>query len=475
MAWVNSIAGLWKRLPSPRRSKTAHDLRTSTIVPPAEQAGAALNQDAKSMRLSEFRSALDNRIGSRDSGKSESMRAKLRSAFLHSQPVMNREGFSGRVAVLESLIRAIEDLRLHVILYGGRGIGKTSILRILADTARDARYLVISLSCGAGSSFSDFFRSAAAQIPLLYCSQRSPTSSDVESGKSLADILPEGQLSVQILAAAFAKIVGTKVIVVIDDLDQCRAREFQVSIAELLKGLSDNGAPVQFLIAGVASDLSNLMGHVPSVQRNIFVMQLHRMSPPEIREMIGRGEKSVGLKFDKAAVSGIVQAANGFPYFVSLLSSYAGMRAVDSGRSTVLLDDLLGGIEDALGQFGGRLTRRTHAQIANVIEQGQLELLGVLAGIAQIDGGHFGLDDLDARFPSLLEAAKCRQIVQSLSSHKILLAPDDQSEASSYRFLEEAAVGFIWLLYAQDQLRNNKATESGGAQTLGAVVGVSIR
>ena len=66
----------------------------------------------------------------------------FRTAFTPSQPVVERRLFAGRTGTLTTLIRAIEDERLHVIVYGERGIGKTSLMHVLAEAARDARYLV---------------------------------------------------------------------------------------------------------------------------------------------------------------------------------------------------------------------------------------------------------------------------------------------------------------------------------------------
>src|SRR5436305_942507 len=59
-------------------------------------------------------------------------RVRLRNAFTPSQPVVDPEMFAGRKGVLQNLIRSVEDERLHIIVYGDRGVGKTSLLRMLA-------------------------------------------------------------------------------------------------------------------------------------------------------------------------------------------------------------------------------------------------------------------------------------------------------------------------------------------------------
>ncbi len=117
-------------------------------------------------------------------------RMKLRNAYTPSQPVLDRRMFAGRLGVLKAAIRSIEDQRLHLVIYGERGIGKTSLLHMLTSAAREARYIVVYSSCSAASNFDETFRAVAADIPLLFHSDYAPTTSEAETGASLASLLP---------------------------------------------------------------------------------------------------------------------------------------------------------------------------------------------------------------------------------------------------------------------------------------------
>jgi ABC-type molybdenum transport system ATPase subunit/photorepair protein PhrA len=109
----------------------------------------------------------DQLLGSADSAL-DRMRLKLRSILTPSQPVTEAKAFAGRRQVLSQLISAVEDQRLHVVLYGSRGMGKTSLLHVLTQRARQARYQVVYGSCGVGTTFSDLFRSICGEIPLKF-------------------------------------------------------------------------------------------------------------------------------------------------------------------------------------------------------------------------------------------------------------------------------------------------------------------
>ena len=77
-----------------------------------------------------FRATAGGQLGSQAETAIARTRMKLLEAFTPSQPVSDRKRFAGRVDMLNSIIRAIEEQRLHVVVYGERGIGKTSVMHV---------------------------------------------------------------------------------------------------------------------------------------------------------------------------------------------------------------------------------------------------------------------------------------------------------------------------------------------------------
>ena len=102
-----------------------------------------------------FRSTAGDQLAERHGNAS--LHLRLRNAYTPSQPVTDRRLFAGRSHILRSLIRAIEDERLHAVVYGERGIGKTSSMHVVAQAARDARYIAPYVSCGPSSTFDETF------------------------------------------------------------------------------------------------------------------------------------------------------------------------------------------------------------------------------------------------------------------------------------------------------------------------------
>lgn len=282
-------------------------------------------------------------------------RIRFRNSFTPAQPVVDARMFAGRSKLLESMIAAVEDKRSHVIIFGERGIGKTSLLRVLTMAAREARYIVVYFSCGATSDFSETFRTVAAEIPLLYHSNISPMSSQSDVGSSLEDLLPEGRLTPRQFSEIATKLVGTRVLVVLDEFDRAASPEFRRDIAELIKTLSDTSARVQLVIAGVAGDLVDLMEHIPSIRRSIEALRVPAMSDEEVRALIDNGTRVSGVSFAPEAIDLVVSAARGSPYITSLVCHIAGLSALGDRRQLVETSDVEKGLEEAIEEFNRRV------------------------------------------------------------------------------------------------------------------------
>ena len=248
-------------------------------------------------RLPRFRGAALDQGRSARGDDYEAARVRLRSAFTPSQPVTDPDMLAGRADVMATLIRAIEDQQMHTVIYGDRGIGKTSILHVTARIAREARYIVRYSSCGEETEIDPLFREILRDIPLLYHRDFSPTSEEIEQNKSFADLLPDGALTVPYLSDLLEKVSNTRILLVLDEFDRARSGHFRRAIAEIIKNLSDRSVKVQFLIAGVATNMTELIGHVPSIRRNITAIMVPNMRQNEIAALIVNGSARAGIRF----------------------------------------------------------------------------------------------------------------------------------------------------------------------------------
>ena len=77
----------------------------------------------------------------------------LMEAFSPSAPIDREEIFAGRDDRLAALATVIRQRGQHAVIYGERGVGKTSLARICAERARGDSFFVANVTCDSGESF----------------------------------------------------------------------------------------------------------------------------------------------------------------------------------------------------------------------------------------------------------------------------------------------------------------------------------
>ena len=364
----------------------------------------------------------------------------VREAFVPSQPVASRDMLAGRTGPLQELIQAVEDHRVHVVLYGERGIGKTSLLGVFSELAQDADYLVVRENCGADTTFDELFRSISSKIPLIFAGALDASEAQSRPSGTFADLLPQSTLGPNQVSRLWSSIVGTRVLVVLDEFDRTESPEFHRDVVELLKNLSDTAARVQLVIAGVAQTLSTLLGHSPSIRRNVAGLALSAMSDREVGELIELGERHAGISFEPAAKARIVELARGRPYLARLIAHHASLRAVTSRRRVIDLTDVEFAVERALMDMETRLSERTVNAVRAWLQQ-EPALVIKLATAGLHEGGTFNLRTVLAGTgkSNVLEA-----FVNDISRTESLVVPVDDGGAR-YTFVEEGLPAYLML------------------------------
>lgn len=446
-----------------RKSRRTVAPVTLTLHSATEEGLAAKASPAS--KLPRFRAMATDQLDRKQVDRFGEFRMKLRNAFTPSQPVTDQRMFAGRSELLTSMIRSIEDQRLHLVLYGERGIGKTSLLHFLADAAGEARYIVAYLSCGTASQFQETFRGAAEEVPVLFHSGFAPTESDAEQGATLANLLPPGNFTPRQFAEVCGKLTGTRVLIILDEFDRAESMSFRRDVSELMKFLSDRAMRVQLVIAGVAADLAELLEHTPSIRRNLLALRVPLMNDGEIQTLVNNGERASGLTFDRAARDLAVVVAHGSPYLASLTCHHAGLAALDEGRTAINAADVVSALDRGLGEIESRLTRPTVQQVQRLIKDGHGPLLAAIAGTSLRMGGEFEFDDLKSEVGEADFPATKRLVEALVADHNMLEYVDDQYRRG-FAFTEEGVRPYLWFLGARVQAQGRGAPRR--AATTGA-------
>ena len=302
----------------------------------------------------------------------------LREAFTPTRPQRNFRRIAGRRVELTRIFSGIVQERAHIVLYGERGRGKTSLVNVVATAARTSGYMVARYACSAESTFDEIVRGLARDLPSSLLAVPLQENAQFEGCEAA---LPAGSLQPRDVASLPGRLAGSHLLVIVDEFDRVLDAPTRTRFADTIKQISDRGVAVTFVIVGVSDSLDELLGRHPSIQRNIVGVSLPLLTDVEIREIIELGAAECGLGFPAPVSASIVELARGVPYVAQLLGLHAASAAVARGADTVHAADLHDAIIRAVVEVDPRVGSLYAALTHGQRDAGMAEsLLAIAAG-----------------------------------------------------------------------------------------------
>jgi Cdc6-like AAA superfamily ATPase len=338
--------------------------------------------------------------------------AVLREAFTPTRPKQQAGFFSGRHRQLQRIIAGIEEERAHIVLYGERGSGKTSLANIVAAKAEEAGYHVVKLACSSDLEFDEVFRIALRRIPASFLDEGIGVTHRAGID-NFEQLLPEGDVGVADLIRVLERIHDRHVILVLDEYDRITSDTTKNKLAELIKNMSDAAAPVTILLIGVAENVDELLGRHPSLRRTLVTIPLPLMTGREIEGIIATGEAKSGLTFAPEVRRRIIEFAQGLPYHAQLLCLFAARSAVRRRSSRVEGQDLRYAVERAADEAESRIKEAYNLAVAYPDGQRFKDLLFAAARAASDEFGTFAIADIAAPEGSLPIADGLARLVEA--------------------------------------------------------------
>jgi len=275
--------------------------------------------------------------GAASGDRSRDSHLRMDEVFSPSAPITRSDLFTGRQRQVQDLLQAILQRGQHAVVCGERGVGKTSLVTLLADFAQGP-LVVVRVAGDPTDTFSSLWRKAARGFRF---SHLKPTVGFVPG----AEISPIDGAALLPPAAADADdltptavvdllrqvALQDQVVIVFDEFDRVLDERARVLFSDTIKTLSDAAMPVTLVLVGVAEDASGLVHAHPSIERSLVGIQLPRMSESELIETSTRMFAAAGLTADDAVVERIATLAQGLPHVVHLLGLAAARAAVAAG------------------------------------------------------------------------------------------------------------------------------------------------
>lgn len=304
------------------------------------------------------------------------MHVDIQNVFTPAMAIEDAARFAGRQDQLDAVSIALQSEGTQIVIYGNRGVGKSSLARQLEGIARGDMtvidrlttplyntpdFLVISYECD--DSLADtrslilrLLTDDTALAPWIpFRVERQNVTGEVGSGLNVKIVSVSGKNSTTTtlvkdeyeidLYSAFSNAVNhiinsgvtrNGILFIVDEVDRIKNRD------DLASFIRSRGADprVKFALVGVGTTPQELILNHESIARQISdgCIEMPPMSPDELREIFSKAHVILTqdqITFSEEAQNWIIQIARGHPYYVHLLGKHALIKAVGARQQVV--------------------------------------------------------------------------------------------------------------------------------------------
>ncbi len=271
--------------------------------------------------------------------------------FTPATPVSEEELFAGRMEQIRRTVDAINQRGQHAVIFGERGVGKTSLANILSSklTAPGSVVLAPRINCDSTDDFASLWRKSFSRVDLIQRKraigfQGKPS----QVFSSASEALPRKVTPEDVRKILMVMTDNNLVILIFDEFDRLADQRARRTMADTIKLLSDHDVPATVVIVGVADTVDELIAEHESIERALVQIQMPRMSRRELLEILNKGTSRLGMKIEDSAKARISVLSQGLPHYAHLLGLHASRAALDSHGREITLEHVRPAITEAV-------------------------------------------------------------------------------------------------------------------------------
>lgn len=316
------------------------------------------------------------------------MRNEVIETFTPGTPINEADLFAGRQDTVRQLQDTVLELGRHAIIFGERGVGKTSIANIFHRSLNTPtrRLHVIRVNADTSDTFDSLWRKIFRRL------RRGEEGSHIWADEAHPNrITPD---DIQIEMGEF--FPNETPVIIIDEFDRVIDHECRVLFTDAIKSLSDHTVNCTVIIVGVAESIVDMLREHASITRALVQIPMRRMNADEIRDIVDVRAKRLRLAIDPEALWRLSFFAAGLPYYAHLMGKHAVLQAIEDRSQTITVGHVQAAMVACLNEVDYSV-RDTYAQATRRAYRNENIYPQVLAAAAltEHDGvGRFGASDV---------------------------------------------------------------------------------
>jgi Cdc6-like AAA superfamily ATPase len=308
--------------------------------------------------------------------------------FTPGTPINEADLFAGRQDTVRQLQDTVLEPGRHAIIFGERGVGKTSIANVFHRSlnTETRRLHVIRINADAADTFDSLWRKVFRRL------KRGDDGTVTWADQAHQEpITPD---DVQIEMGDFYP--HETPIVIIDEFDRIVDDGCRVLFADAIKALSDHTVNCTVIVVGVAESIVDLLREHASITRALVQVPMRRMTADEIRDIVSIRAKRLRMSIEPEALWRLSFFAAGLPYYAHLMGKHAVLKAIETRSQVVRVSHVqeamtagLNEVDYSVRDAYARATRRAYRN-ENIYPQ-----VLAAAALTEHDGvGRFGASDV---------------------------------------------------------------------------------
>ena len=338
----------------------------------------------------------------------QALDVKLSQTFSPTTAISRKDLFYGRQAIVRRLIDAVNQAGQHAIIYGERGVGKTSLANVLSDFLQPFTSEKITnarVNCYRETSYRQIWESLFREAGL-------PVNE------------PPNRFTLDDVFDTLRHIESKKLILIIDEFDRIEDPDIDALFADTIKALSDFSLDTTLVLVGVADDVDDLITEHESVDRCLVQIHLPRMPFDELKEIVRAGVAAVEMEVSEDAISQICTVSLGLPHYVHALGLASGRAAIDDKRLRIGPSDVRSAISTLVNESQQTILRQFDLATASPRRENfYLQVLLACALTPTDDLGYFRAADVREPYSHIM---KREMEIPSFGRHLHGLSEEDR-------------------------------------------------